>query len=234
MDLSLVLPCYREGPEFPAKIVELCEWLSAQAWKSEVWLVDDGGSERARIESIPKEIGGMPVFREFLPKNGGRGGAVKAGISRACGEWTGFLDVDLEVHYRFLLETMERLSAADGVVGKRSYPAQDHRPERVFYSRLYRGFARKSLRLPVEDPECGYKFFHRQRFLPVIAQVRDTGWFFDTELVYRAAKAGLRWAEQPVLYQRDPQKISTVAPLRDGTRSVSKMLQLRWQEGPCR
>jgi len=237
MDLSLVLPCYHEGPRFIFQVRALGEWLAKQSWRSHLLLVEDGGQDdtRQRMDSLPDTIQGVPIQKVYRPENGGRGAAVRDGFRRATGAYCGFIDVDMEVDFRWLTPAIHRLKqGVDGVVGHRSYSLGDPRPDRVLYSLLYRKVARQSLRLPVADSECGFKLFRRDRIIPVIEQTIDCGWFFDTELVYRAAKAGLWLENLRVKYQRDPEKRSTVLPFRDGSRSLRALIHLRYTEGPCR
>jgi putative flippase GtrA len=63
---------------------------------------------------------------------------------------------------------------------------------------------RGTLATRFSDAQCGFKAIRRdvaERLLPL---VQDTGWFFDTELLVLAERAGLRIHEVPVDWVDDP------------------------------
>ncbi|MFH1572295.1 MAG: hypothetical protein ABIL09_30165, partial [Gemmatimonadota bacterium] len=51
--------------------------------------------------------------------------------------------------------------------------------------------------------------------LPVLDRVRDRGWFWDTEIMVRAHRSGLRIVEIPCVFQYRHEKSSTVRIGRD-------------------
>jgi GT2 family glycosyltransferase len=79
----------------------------------------------------------------------------------------------------------------------------------------------------LRDTETGFKFFNCARALPVLESIRDPGWFWDTEFMVRAARAGLRIVEIPGAYIRRADKTSTVRGLRDSFRYFGKLLAFR-------
>ena len=48
------------------------------------------------------------------------------------------------------------------------------------------------------DAQCGFKAIRRDQAQALLPLIRDTGWFFDTELLVLAERAGLRIHEIPV------------------------------------
>jgi hypothetical protein len=50
----------------------------------------------------------------------------------------------------------------------------------------------------VQDHQCGFKAFNRDRLLEILPMVHATHWFWDTEVLVRAQKAGFRVKEFPV------------------------------------
>jgi hypothetical protein len=83
------------------------------------------------------------------------------------------------------------------------------------------------LGVSVRDTETGYKFFRRRALLPVLEEIRDPGWFWDTEFMVRAFRRGLRIEEIPGAYIRRLDKASTVRGLRDSVRYFAKLLSFR-------
>jgi hypothetical protein len=69
---------------------------------------------------------------------------------------------------------------------------------REFASRGYNYLVRFMLRSKMYDHQCGFKAFNRKTIMPLLAEVRDTHWFWDTELLVRAQRKGMKFCEFPV------------------------------------
>jgi len=61
----------------------------------------------------------------------------------------------------------------------------------------------------------------------VLDAIHDPGWFWDTEFMVRAYRAGLRIHEIPGAYVRRDDKTSTVRGLRDSWVYFRKLLAFR-------
>jgi hypothetical protein len=70
--------------------------------------------------------------------------------------------------------------------------------------------------------------------MPLLDEVRDAGWFWDTEFMARASRRGLRVAEIPGAYVRREDKTSTVSGWRDSLLYFRRLLQLRRELGTLR
>ncbi len=66
-----------------------------------------------------------------------------------------------------------------------------------------------------KDTEAGYKFFDRDKILPVAGKCQSPGWFWDTEIMVKASRAKLRRTEIPVVFIRRYDKTSTVKLIPD-------------------
>jgi len=161
-------------------------------------------------------------------RNRGRGATVTDGFRAARGAITGYIDVDLEVHSRYipsLVHAIER--GADVATLRRIYAFQVRSLDRYAMSRGYSFLVRRLLDVDFADTETGYKFFGRERVLPLLDEIRDPGWFWDTEFMVRAARRGLRIVEIPGAYIRRGDKTSTVRGLRDSLRYFRQLLRFR-------
>jgi hypothetical protein len=56
----------------------------------------------------------------------------------------------------------------------------------------------------VRDAQCGFKAVRTDIAVPLLAEIEDNGWFFDTELLLLAERNGLRILEVPVDWIDDP------------------------------
>jgi hypothetical protein len=53
------------------------------------------------------------------------------------------------------------------------------------------------LKSTIHDHQCGFKAFSK-KILPLLKDIKDNCWFFDTEILVRAQKEGLKVREFPV------------------------------------
>jgi len=230
--LSVVLACYNEGPDLARSVDEIGDTLSELRGPFEVIFVDDHSRDgtRQRIEQIVEQRPDLNPRAIFHDRNQGRGASVSDGFRLARGAIAGYLDVDLEVHCRYIPSLMRAIDrGADVATVRRIYAFQPGSLDRYVMSRGYSWLVRRLLKVPLRDTETGFKFFRRDRLLPVIEAVRDPGWFWDTEFMARALRRGLRIEEIPGAYVRRADKRSTVSGLSDSIAYFHKLVAFRRQ-----
>ena len=229
-EVSIVLACYNEESVLASSFAEIQDTLQQLGRPSEVLFVDDVSRDRTR-EIIQSIVAGHPSMdlRVILHEtNKGRGATVTDGFRAARGAIVGYLDVDLEVHSRYIPSLVRAIEkGADVATLRRIYAFQLGSLDRYVMSRGYSFLVRRLLGVPFRDTETGYKFFRRETLLPVLDQILDPGWFWDTEFMVRAFHAGLRVVEIPGAYVRRRDKPSTVSGLRDSLDYFRKLLGFR-------
>lgn len=229
-DLSLVLPCFNEAPHLRASATAISEVLERTGLRYDVVFVDDFSRDGTR-ELLPEICASIPHARFLLhERNRGRGAAFKTGFRATQGRVTGFIDVDLEVPARHIPEAVLAVldDGADLATGRRRYDLrQAGSLHRVALSRGYHAISRALLGVHVKDSEAGFKFFRRQTTAAVIAATQSDGWFFDTEVIVLAERAGLSIREVPVPFLRRDDKASTVRIVRDVGQYAIELHRLR-------
>jgi glycosyltransferase involved in cell wall biosynthesis len=229
-DFSLVVACYNEEPLLEASMAATFEVLDSLRWSSEVIFVDDASRDRTR-EIIRRIVAAHPerALRVIEhTSNVGRGGTVMDGMRAARGRLVGFIDIDLEVHARYILPCLLALEAgADVATAQRIYRFQWRSLDRYLMSRGYLWLMQRAIGVRLLDTETGFKLFRAARILPVLDQCQDRGWFWDTEVMVRAHYAGLRIVEIPALFLRRFDKSSSVRPIRDSLDYLRKLWRFR-------
>lgn len=227
--ISIVLPCFNEGPTFEDSVSKIIRELSKLKTGWEIVFVEDKSTDEtaAKVLEFVKSIKTARAI--FHNRNMGRGKAVKDGINAARGKICGFLDVDLEVSESYIpLFADEIKNGADMAVGRRFYEGGFiNSLPRVLASKVYAHIVKFLIGVPIDDTEAGYKFFNREKILPVLKRTRDNHWFFDTEICARAHLAGLSITQVPVLFIRRPEKKSTVRLLPDTFKYFLAILKYR-------
>jgi len=228
--LSLVLACYNEAEHLEASFAEIRDTLEQARFSYEVLFVDDVSRDRTReiLARIAAAHPGLALRTILHERNLGRGATVSDGFRAARGAVTGYIDVDLEVHSRYIPALVQAIDrGADVATLRRIYAFQLGSLDRYFMSRSYSFLVRRLLSVDFADTETGYKFFRREALLPLLDTIQDPGWFWDTEVMVRAARRGLRMVEIPGAYIRREDKTSTVSGLSDSLRYFAKLLRFR-------
>jgi putative flippase GtrA len=96
--------------------------------------------------------------------------------------------------------------------------------KREVISRCYNLLLRTTMAVSFSDAQCGFKAMRRDvadRLLPLI---EDDRWFFDTELLILAERAGLRVHEVPVDWTDDPDsKVNILRTALDDLRGMVRV-----------
>ena len=184
----------------------------------EVIFVDDVSRDRTRalLDELVRRHKDLTLRVVLHDANQGRGATVTDGFRLARGTYTGYLDVDLETHPRYIPALLQALEAgADVATVRRVYLVELHSLDRFVLSRGYAWLVRRLLRTRVMDTETGFKFFRREPLLRLLHEVQDRHWFWDTEVMVLAERRGLGIVEVPGAFVRRADKTSTLHPLRD-------------------
>jgi SAM-dependent methyltransferase len=134
----------------------------------------------------------------------------------ARGEVVGFIDIDLEVHARYIPSFVLAVQhGADLVTAHRIYKTHPRLFHRFVLSRGYSWLVQAMLGIRLNDTEAGFKFFRRDRLLAVLDQIEDQGWFWDTEVIARFLMKRHRVEEIPCLFLKRYDKKSSVRVIKD-------------------
>jgi len=138
------------------------------------------------------------------------------------------MDVDLSTDLAALLPLIAPLVSGHSDVAIGSRLRRGSRvvrgPKREFISRCYNLILRATLGAKFSDAQCGFKAIRADVARELLPLVQDTGWFFDTELLVLAERAGLRTHEVPVDWIDDPNsKVDIVATATTDLKGIVRM-----------
>jgi glycosyltransferase involved in cell wall biosynthesis len=230
LDLSLVLACFNEESHFEESIRQIFKVLDHSIFNYEVIFVDDCSRDRTRllIDEAIRKYPDKRISKVLHAENTGRGGAVSDGFAIARGEIVGYIDIDLEVHARYIPTlVLEVMSGADVATAERIYRFYWRGTIRWVLSHGYSVLRRWLLDLPLVDTETGFKFFRRSKVAPILENIQDRRWFWDTEVMALCYLAGLRIVEIPCLFQRRFDKRSSVNSISDSLDYLQSILRFR-------
>ena len=233
VEVSVVLPAYDEEATLAETVRVTLEHLDSflPAGSYEVIVAEDGCDDRTPeiADELASEHGAVRHLHS--DERLGRGGALEFAFRQARGGTLVYFDTDLATDMAHLEELVEsvRSGDADVATGSRLLAGSDaDRPaKRGVPSRGYNALVRLLLRSEVRDHQCGFKAFDREVLFALLEEVEDDHWFWDTELLVRAQRAGYRVAELPVAWE--PKGDSKVDLVRDVFGMGSQVVRTFWQ-----
>jgi putative flippase GtrA len=146
----------------------------------------------------------------------GRGRALHAIWSASDADVLAYLDVDLSTDLNALLPLVAPLLSGHSDVAIGTRLARGSRvvrgAKREIISRGYNLLLRATLGVRFSDAQCGFKALRAAVARELLPLVSDPSWFFDTELLVLAERAGLRIHEVPVDWVDDPDSRVDIVP----------------------
>lgn len=233
--ILITLPIYNEE-DLLVQHVALIHAYCMQALQDVSWdiLIADNGSTDTSSDicaSLHARLPHILIYRNEIP---GRGGALKQAWLLYNADVYVYMDIDLATDIQHLPLLISKIlhEQYDIATGSRLIPGAHTRRSffRTLCSLLYNQlpvFFFPSF--PVKDAQCGFKSISKKIRNTLLLEAQDTGWFFDTELLIRAHRAGYHIAEFPVLWrdQRFAKRKSKVRIIETGLTNIKKLIQLR-------
>jgi SAM-dependent methyltransferase len=205
MTCSVVVPCRNER----GNIADIFKRVPELGAGTELIFVD-GNSDDGTEEEIERRIEERPRVKLIHQGTGtGKGDAVRKGFAAATGEVLMVLDADLTVPPEDLPKFYQALAEGRGefINGSRMvYPMETGamRLLNILGNKFFSASFTLLLGMPVKDTLCGTKVLRREAYQRIAAGrsfFGDFDPFGDFDLLFGAAKCGLKLVEVPVRYR---------------------------------
>jgi glycosyltransferase involved in cell wall biosynthesis len=219
LEVSVVIPCLNEADSIEACVTAARKALSEGGYTGEVVVVDNGSTDGSGALA---EAAGARVVLE--PRRG-YGRAYLAGLTAARGRYIVMLDADMTYDAGELPRFVKELDdGGDIVLGDRMKGIQPGAMpwlHRRIGNPVLTGLLNQFFGTEVNDAHCGMRALRRE-VLPRLG-LRTTGMELASEMVIRAAKAGLDIRQFPIEYhpRHGKSKLSTWS---DGWRHLRYLL----------
>jgi len=226
--LEVVVPVHNEQDDLEPCVRRLHAYLTEHFPYSFAITIADNASTDRTAEVAVALAGGLPHVGVLQLTEKGRGRALAAAWSVSPAAVMAYMDVDLSTDLNALLPLVAPLISghSDLAIGTRlSRSARVIRGgKREVISRCYNLLLRGTLAARFSDAQCGFKAIRRDVADSLLPWVTDQGWFFDTELLVLAEKAGLRIHEVPVDWVDDPDsRVDIVTTAIDDLRGIARV-----------
>ncbi|MDQ0582032.1 bifunctional glycosyltransferase family 2/GtrA family protein [Streptomyces rishiriensis] len=217
--LDVVIPVYNEEKDLQPCVQRLHDHLTRTfPYSFRITIADNASTDTTPVVAQRLEAR-IPEVKSFRLEQKGRGRALRTVWSASDAPILAYMDVDLSTDLNALLPLVAPLISGHSDLAIGSRLARSSRvvrgPKREFISRAYNLILRGSLQARFSDAQCGFKAIRRDVAQILLPLVEDTGWFFDTEMLVLAERAGLRIHEVPVDWVDDPN--STVHIVKTAT-----------------
>jgi putative flippase GtrA len=228
--VEIVVPVLNEERDLAPSIRRLVAYLAGRfPFRAVVTIADNGSTDGtwAVAQALAAELPGVRAVRLQRP---GRGHALRSVWSASRADVLAYMDVDLSTDLNALLPLVAPLLSghSDLAIGTRlARGARVVRgPRREVISRCYNALLHATLGAGFSDAQCGFKAIRAEAARLLLPLTRDTGWFFDSELLVLAERAGLRIHEVPVDWIDDPDsRVKVAATALADLRGIARM---RW------
>jgi dolichyl-phosphate beta-glucosyltransferase len=229
-DWSVVIPAFNEEDRLPQYLEEIRRFFESTRWSAEVIVADDGSTDGTPgvVTELARDWPALKLHS--LPRNRGKGAAVREGILLARGRRVLFADADGATPIAELHRLSRALDkGADIAIGSRAVAGSDTRVEtsmrRRFIGRTFHLMVSLLGIRNIRDTQCGFKAFRADVAGPLFEAVTIDGFGFDVEVMLLAQRAGFRIDEIPVNWAHvDGSRISI---LRDSPRMALEVMSVR-------
>lgn len=202
-DFTLIIPAYNEAARLPATLTTVKKELDQWFLDYRVIVVDDGSHDGT------SEVAGR-FGTQFsclrLPRNLGKGAAVRTGMLQATGRVVAFTDADLPFDLKALREGITQITEGryDVVCGDRTVnleaglETKSASLVRRLSGFIFRQLVRMIAAPRIADTQCGLKIFSLRAAEEVFRNMETTGFAFDVEVICRAHRLGFELGTVPV------------------------------------
>ncbi|HWF54841.1 MAG TPA: dolichyl-phosphate beta-glucosyltransferase [Solirubrobacteraceae bacterium] len=226
--IEVVIPVYNEQAALTASVRRLHEFLHANMpYRWRIVIADNASTDATLFlaRELARELPSVDVLH--LTEKG-RGRALRAAWTDTDADVVCYMDVDLSTDLNALLPLVSGLISghSDVAIGTRLAPGSrvTRGAKREFISRSYNRILRLGLGANFSDAQCGFKALRVDVARRLVPQIRDEGWFFDTELLVLAQRAGLRIHEVAVDWVDDPDsRVDIVSTALEDLRGVARL-----------
>jgi putative flippase GtrA len=226
--LDLVIPVYNEVAGLERAVRTVRSFLDAELPYSARLTIADNASTDGTLEIARRLAAELPGVRVLHLDARGRGRALHTAWLTSDAQVLAYMDVDLSTDLSALLPLIAPLVSGHSHLAIGTRLSRTSRvvrgPAREVISRSYNLLLRGTLAARFSDAQCGFKAIRSDAAHALLPLVVDTGWFFDTELLVLAERAGLRIHEVPVDWVDDPDsRVDILATALADLRGIARV-----------
>lgn len=229
VEVSAVIPVFNDRISLEKAIPESLSALEKITDSFELIVAEDGSTDGSMelVEEWEKKDSRVRLFHS--DERLGRGRALNRAFEYSNGSILCYYDVDLATDMAYLPQLIDEIrKGAAASTGSRLMPGSNIKrtTDREIASRGYNFLVRLFLGSRLHDHQCGFKGFNKEILMKILPDISSTHWFWDTEILVRAQKAGYKVAEFPVVWNTGSR---TTVKFKDIFSMGTSILRLWWK-----
>jgi glycosyltransferase involved in cell wall biosynthesis len=233
MKVLITIPVYNEELVLEKNIKKLFEFCVSNLADREFIIVIVNNNSSDRTGTIADEL--STKYREvehMFISSKGKGLAISSAWKKYDVDAYFFMDVDLATDISAIPEALKEIElGTDVVIGSRFHRDSkvDRTIGRKIISHCYRLFFKTLFKVRANDMPCGFKVINKKVRNEILGDIKDTGFFWDTEMLVLANKRGFDIKEIPIIWSEfiDPERKSTVNITGTAINYIKKSLSLK-------
>ena len=230
LTVDIVLPVFNEAHMLEQSVTKLHKYLASNLpYKWRIVIADNGSTDGTA--AIARRLAERhPEIRLLQLPEKGRGRALKQAWVSSKADILAYMDVDLSTNLDSFKPMIAPLIIGDAGLATGSRLMKQSRTtrgfKREFISRCYNRIIRTTMKTKFVDAQCGFKAIRRDVAQKLLPHVKDTAWFFDTELLIKAEYNGYKIHEEPVEWIEDTDfRVDVVKTATDDIKGLSRVRQ---------
>lgn len=229
--LSIIIPAYNEENRIKNTLLIVNDYLKEKNLHAEILVVSDGSKDKTVeiVESLKPRIPNLKIVA--LPKNQGKGAAVKNGIEQSKGAFILFADADNSTPIEEYEKLSQKLREHNAQISIGSRYLHDSHVKikqpvyRILLGRIGNILIRLFLIDNIKDTQCGFKLFTHQAAKEIFSFQKVKRFGFDMEALVIAENLNYKIVEVPVSWFNSAE--SRFRPLKDALITLKDLLYIK-------
>lgn len=233
LTVDIVLPVLNEAHILEESVRALCMYMDDNLpYRYQIIIADNGSTDGTRrVAAMLAEH--FPAVRVVCLPEKGRGRALKQVWLQSRADIVSYMDIDLSTNLDAFVPMITPLVTGDAAIAVGSRLMEESQTtrglKRDIISRCYNRLIRWTMRTKFVDAQCGFKAMRRDVAQQLLPHVKDTAWFFDTELLVKAEYEGYTIHEEPVEWIEDTD--SRVHIVKTAVEDIKGLSRVRGEYG---
>jgi glycosyltransferase involved in cell wall biosynthesis len=201
--ISIIIPVFNEEKRIAKCIRRTVDYLENHTdWDFEIVVANDASNDKTAdiLESLSRLSNSIKILS--WATRVGKGLSIKKAAYCCNKQYIAYMDVDLAADPGEFERLIKFIGDYDIVIGSRlirdGLPSIERPVHRTFLSYSYSFLFRALFRVPIADPQCGFKLFKKEALLNLCHHINNNAYVFDSELVVKARLLGYRVKEVPI------------------------------------
>jgi len=205
--LAVIIPCFNEAKRIGATLRAVNAYVQNCARNWEIIIVNDGSSDDTVgvVRRWARTNHTRHIKILSLPRNIGKGGAIKKGVISTKKQWILIMDADSATPISEVRRLWSGKGDAEVIYGSRYLDQsllqiKQPLPRRIL-GRAGNLLARVVLRIKLVDTQCGFKLISQKAARQIFSKTQTQRWGWDLEVLAIATNYKIKIREVAVVWR---------------------------------